>query len=62
MLIPPPRTDGNVLGIDVLLKVAVEAGLNAEDVRGYIKSKEANEKTHYEADLHSRRGVQSVPF
>jgi predicted DsbA family dithiol-disulfide isomerase len=55
-------TDGNVLGIDFLLKVAVEAGLNAEQVRAYIESEEANEKTRYEADLHSRKGVQGVPF
>ena len=55
-------TDGNVLGVDFLLKVAVEAGLNAGEVRAYIESEEANEKTHYEANLHSRRGVQSIPF
>ena len=37
-------------------------GLNAEKVRAYIESEEANEKTHFEADLHSRKGVQSIPF
>jgi len=36
-------TDGNVLGIEFLLKVAVEAGLSAEKVRAYIESEEANE-------------------
>lgn len=55
-------TDGHDLGIDLLIKVAVDAGLDAEKVRTYIESEEADKLTYQEADSNGRKGVQSIPF
>jgi len=55
-------TDGTVLTSDFLIKVAVDADLNGEEVKTYIESEEADQQTLAEAKAHSRSGVQSVPF
>ncbi|KNC87161.1 hypothetical protein SARC_00689 [Sphaeroforma arctica JP610] len=55
-------TSGAFLGdVDVLVRIAKECGLDGEQSREYILSKEAAKSTQKELDKYKKLGISSVP-